>query len=269
MTLPVPVGRLESGEDLVLDLAAPWHTAIQGMSRSGKSVLLYGILGRIAARPDVVVGGLDPTGVLLGPWSDHPHPELRAVGARDLNVHMQAISALCSAMDDRIDALLAAGLDKSSEDIPLLLVVCEEYPSTLALCAADDAAAGRRPGERLLPMLAAGILRLVQEGAKARVRVLLLCQRMDASVVGGATRSNLGTRLTMRVDNGDAVRMLHPMATLEEVEMMTRMKPGVGVVERPGENLTVFKADFVEYGSYVDAVRAGARQQGSGHGNND
>ncbi|MGL5862214.1 MAG: hypothetical protein ACRCY9_13260, partial [Phycicoccus sp.] len=66
---PVVVGRWDDGTDLAVDVVGDaWHLAIQGATRSGKSALCYTLLGAYAARPDVLVCGLDPSGVLLSPW---------------------------------------------------------------------------------------------------------------------------------------------------------------------------------------------------------
>ena len=109
------------------------------------------------------------------------------------------------------------------------------------------------------PAIQRNVRRLVQEGAKVGVRLVLIAQRMDASIVGGAERSNLGCRITLRVDNGDAVKMLHPQAPPEVVEAISRFSKGRGIVDLPGEPLTVMQSDLMDYAGYVRAVRQGAR----------
>lgn len=257
--LPVRVGRVEDGTNLILDLGASWHIAIQGMSRSGKSVLTYSLLAPLARLTGVAICGVDPTGILLNPWRNHPHAEWRALGAADMTAAADTLDRIVAEMDRRIAALLNADLDKLDAfdtATPLLLVVLEEYPGTLSAAEAQDA--GAKPADRVAPRIQRNVRRLVQEGAKVGVRLLLIAQRMDASIVGGAERSNLGTRITMRVDNADAIRMLHPNATPDHVAMVPRMTPGVGLVELPGEGIRLFKADLLDYAGYVAAVR-GAR----------
>lgn len=260
--IPVVLGRTEAGTDLVLDLAASWHTAIQGMSRSGKSVLTYLALAGVAHRPDVVVCGLDPTGILLNPWRDHPGQQYRALGTSDMPAMAATLQRITDEMDRRIGVLMETYQDKLdvfTASTPLLLVVLEEYPGTLSAAEGDDAASARKPAERVATLIQRNVRRLVQEGAKAGIRLLLIAQRMDASIVGGAERSNLGNRLTMRVDNADAVKMLHPMVDPALVERVTRFVPGVGIIDRPGAQTLRFKADLIEYRQYVDVVRAAAR----------
>ena len=87
-------------------------------------------------------------------------------------------------------------------------MVLEEYPGELKQLRDFDAAQDRKRGERLEPTARAAVGRLVAEGAKAGVRVLLLAQRADAEFIDGASRSNFAARVSFRVDNADAVRML-------------------------------------------------------------
>lgn len=260
MSIKVVLGRLADGHDLTMDWADPWHWAVQGQSRSGKSVLTYAALAPIASRSDVVVTGVDPTGILLGPWGSHPCPVMRACGSDDMARASEALANVCTEMDRRIAVLVETGKDKFSdftEELPLLIVVLEEYPGTLSLAASEDVAKARKPAERVEPQIQRSFTRLVQEGAKVGIRVLLVAQRMDASLVSGAARSNLGTRFTMRVDNADAVRMLHPSASPDDVASVLASAPGLGVVEMPGVGLLKFKADFLSYELYAEAVQVG------------
>jgi len=256
--LAVRVGRCEDGSDLVIDLADPWHVGVQGMSRSGKSVLLYDLLAAAAGRDDVLLTGLDPTGILLAPWAHAPGADLRHCGTGDLDRAVEVVEALVALMDQRIGHLLATGTDKvtpGTSGMSVIVVVLEEYPGLVSVLAAHDKATktGLEGRVRL------GVRRLVQEGAKAGVRVVMLAQRFDAAVVGGAERSNLGTRLSMRVDNGDAVRMLHPAATPVQVAELAAAEPGRGLVDTPGQPTRWFKADLTGYSQYREAVR-GAHQ---------
>ncbi|MCL2092500.1 MAG: FtsK/SpoIIIE domain-containing protein [Micrococcales bacterium] len=258
--LAVRVGRCEDGTDLVIDLADPWHVGVQGMSRSGKSVLLYDLLAATAGRTDVLLTGLDPTGILLAPWEHAPGVDLRHCGTDDPDHAVEVVEALVDVMDQRIGHLLATGSDKvtpGTQGMPVVVVVLEEYPGLLSVLAAHDKTT--KPGG-LEGRVRLGVRRLVQEGAKAGVRVVMLAQRFDAAVVGGAERSNLGTRLSMRVDNGDAVRMLHPAATPAQVAELAAAEPGRGLVDTPGQPTRWFKADLTGYGQYQDAVRTAHQQ---------
>lgn len=86
---------------------------------------------------------------------------------------------------------------------------------------------------------------------------MLIAQRMDASIVGGAERSNFGVRITMRVDNADAVGMLHPSATPDDLAVALASRTGEGVFQHPDNGSTIrrFKASYASYDQYVDYVR--------------
>lgn len=102
---------------------------------------------------------------------------------------------------------------------------------------------------------------MIQEEAKAGVRVLLLAQRMDASIVGGPERSNIGTRISLRVDNRDAVAMLHPDADPETVERVRGFAAGYVYVERPAGAPQVVRFDAVDYSEYRRVVMGGTSDE--------
>jgi hypothetical protein len=260
-TAPVVVGRWDDGTDLVVDVPGDaWHVAVQGATRSGKSALCYTLLGGYAARPDVLVCGLDPSGILLSPWRTGRGAGWIATGTADMSVHAGAIEAVVAQMDARIADLERAGVDKLDRPTPatpVVLVVLEEYPGLLAAARADDDATGRDKTERAAPRIERAVGRLVKEGAKVGVRLLTLAQRMSAKAVDTDDRSNFGLRATLRVDNRDAVRMLHDGADASQVEAVRQYPPGVGLIEAPGVELRQFRADLTSYAEYRARVTDG------------
>ncbi|MBR5950501.1 MAG: hypothetical protein IKZ87_03605 [Actinomycetaceae bacterium] len=268
MLAPVPLGVLENGRELSLDVLAPWHVALQGQSRSGKSNSAYVLLGRLSRFENVLVCGCDPTGLLLMPWQSYPFPEWRACGGSSDFVGV--IESLVGEMDRRI-ALLVSGMesgvyaDKLSEftlEMPLLVVVLEEYPGLLSFLDSQDKALGRKAGDAYGARVRVGVRRLIQEGAKVGVRVVMIAQRFDASIVGGAERSNLGTRISHRVDNLDAIRMLHPSADSELMERVGTFEPGYGYIEQVGCEARVFRSYIADYGTYARTVVERGKSRG-------
>lgn len=253
------VGTNARGQRVSIDLFEPSHLAIQGATRSGKSVFLYGLLGRLADREDVAVAGFDPSGILLSPWKGHPGGELLALGTGDLENHAAVAAGLVAMMDARISQLSdpARGvfrdkLENFSRGTPLIVVVLEEYPGLLSALEGLDKA--RQPAERLAPVFRSNIRRLIQEGAKVGFRVVMIAQRFDASIMGGAERSNLSTRVTFRVDNADAVKMLHHDALPELVEQIKRFSPGMAFLETPARAAQIFRSDLATYEAYASHV---------------
>lgn len=257
--LPI-LGRTATGANWCLNIGSDaWHLATQGMSRSGKSVFAYALLGALAQESRngrIIIGGVDPTGILLGPWDSHPGDEYRCSGLHDLDAVVTTVHAAVTEMDTRIAQLRARFLDKIDPDAPdappTLLFVLEEYPGLISALKSADAGSK----EKRLPLVKQGVQRLIQEGAKAGIRVWMIAQRMDAEIIGGSERSNLGTRISFRVDNADAVKMLMPESTPELVELIARFQPGYAVVAQPGEAPQMVRVDYTVYGEYVKRVQS-------------
>jgi len=252
------IGRLEDGSNFAIDLAVESHLGIQGASRSGKSVLTYLLLGGLASRSEVVIAGIDPTGILFNGFKYAPRPEWRHSLTDEMQAAAEALALVTTEMDARITNLLKWDYDKIqsfTSERPLIAVVLEEYPGLLSAALAEDEANGRKIGMRIEPVIRLKVRRLIQEGAKVGIRVVLLAQRMSASVVGGDERSNIGTRISLRVDNADALRMLHGDVDDDLVQQVRLFEPGVGLVERPGQSRMKFRADYTTYQDYLNVCR--------------
>lgn len=256
----VTVGRAEDDTDVTVSVFQPWHVAVQGATRSGKSAFCYGLLGAYASHPAVMVCGLDPSGILLGPFMPGRGAAWIATGTRDMAAHALAIEGVVVEMDRRIEYLTRQGLDKLEHftpAMPVLMVVEEEYPGLLSAARSEDDAAGRGPGEKVAARIERAVGRLQKEGAKVGVVQLTLAQRMSAKAVDTDDRSNYGHRLTLRVDNADAVTMLHDGVDRAMVEQVRQFPPGMGLVEAPGRPLVRWRSDFTTYAQYLARVQAG------------
>lgn len=245
---PVFLGRAEDGSSVNWNPLEDMHTIVQGQTRSGKTTGIYGMLSQLSKARDVHVTGCDPTGLLLRPWSrlEH-HRGWQSLGMADPTAHVDVLERVVERMDARI-ARLPEGADRVEigPDQPLTLVVMEEYPSLVkALKTTNRTAHGR---------LSAALFRLLTEGAKAGIRVLLVSQRADAEIVGGFERAQCSTRLSYRVDSVDALRMLHPGVGPELAAEHATVRPGICLLTRPGEPLTRLRAPNTSYADYVKTV---------------
>ncbi|MGB3684777.1 MAG: FtsK/SpoIIIE domain-containing protein [Ornithinimicrobium sp.] len=259
---PVVVGRSANSGVVAFDPLAGLHMAIQGATRSGKSVLCYAYLSALAHRKDVLVCGVDPTGILLTPFTDGRGGSWVSTSAKD-GEHLAAVlDAITEQMDQRITDLVNGGRDKITtfnECTPAILCVFEEYPGLLSQLAKDDEANGRRGKDRIAPQVERAVGRFIKEGAKVGVTVLILAQRMSAKAIETDDRSNIPIRATMRVDNGDAVAMLHDGIDRAGLDMIRQFPPGRGLIEAPGMPLQKFQADLIDYEAYRARVAAGIR----------
>lgn len=127
------------------------------------------------------------------------------------------------------------------------------------LKALKDGDAGRKTAEKREAQVRSGISRLIAEGAKVGVKVMMIAQRFDASIIGGAERSNIAYRITHRVDNSDAVRMLHPNATDDLIEYATEFPTGRALVQWPAEKPEIVQSDLIEYQDYRARVERGTQ----------
>lgn len=229
------------------------HVAIQGMTRSGKSVLSYTLLSQATAgdfseaTPGAAlqVIGADPSRLLL--FSD-------ARGVID-GTKPEAVREWCELLDgliqERYTKLQASGRDKfdwRDEESPVLLVVLEEFPGTLASLADLDASVPK--AEHVAPIFKRTVSRLLREGAKLNFRVVTIMQRFDTASMEGSLRAQFATRITMRVDNTDAVKMLHPEATPDQAANITNAAAGVGLIQTATERPRFFRAFLNDYESY-------------------
>lgn len=255
---PIRVGRLDDGNQAAIDLRDAAHTIIQGQTRSGKSAFCYGVLGQLAhiSENRLQVWGIDPNQVLLAPWHDR-HPLRIALGL-DFEHILGVLETLMTVMDERLGQLLDERIDKFDPDNPdhppLLVVVFEEYAVLIEAMKAEDAR--RKPAERVRSRIESMVGRLFFEGAKVGVRVILIVQRADADIVGGAMRSQAGTTITFGVDRPEAVKMLVANCPDELVEEIMEAPAGRALLWRHRQ-LGMMQADRTEYAAYREAFEGG------------
>lgn len=252
MTVPLTLGRSIAGTDITLDPFETGHALFTGRTRAGKSSLVYAMLAQLKGLP-VQLCGIDPTGILFNAIGGGLGGDsYRVMTLADPDRVRMVMSELLAEMDKRIKDLLAAGRDKLtandfSPEFPLLLVIFEEYPGTLAALQAIDQASGAKVAERIETKVRAAVQRLALEGAKVGIRLWMISQRADASLLTGVLRSQLTQRFSFAQD-ADGLRMLHEGITPEEIALADRFLPGQAFAEIAGQlPLTRFRADFIDY----------------------
>lgn len=253
------LGRTDDGEHRWWSLVEQGHGIVQGQTRSGKTTALYGLLGQLAEARDVIVGGCDPSGLLLGPWArrrDH-HAGWQAIGTGSVDAHVHVLERLVRLMDERI-ARLPDGRDavEISDECPLIVCVLEEWPGLVTT-------AGQSSDRKLKTRLLGPFFRLLAEGAKAGIRVVLVAQRADADIIGGYQRGQLDVRMTFRMDNGDGVRMLHPAVTPERVQEHVTAVPGECLLTRGGTLLERLRTPYCRSEEYWSRVIPPAADNGN------
>ena len=96
-------------------------------------------------------------------------------------------------------------------------------------------------------------LRLVTQSAKCGIRVLVIAQRMDASILQGVARSNIETRFLLRSDAA-GIEMMIPDLDDRQRAFLARARPGVGFMTAPCVPPTLFRGVALSYQQYLDQV---------------
>jgi S-DNA-T family DNA segregation ATPase FtsK/SpoIIIE len=250
---PIRLGADELGDDVAVRLGSAAHLIVQGASGSGKSVGMYGLLGQLAAAPDVIVAGSDITDLLLAPWCDHPRSRgWQATGTGQPVKHVEIMERLVAMMDGRI-ARMPARRDsvELGPATPLVVAVLEEYPGLLRVLRAKDKALEARART--------AVGRLLAEGRKAGLRVLIITQRADADIIGGYERGQASHKISFRVDTMAALKMLHADLGPELADAHATAPAGVALMSAPGVPLTRLRAPLMTFADYFGQVETGAR----------
>lgn len=256
----VMLAQTETGERIWLSWAMAPHTVVQGATRSGKSVWCYSLLGQLVRCDDVLITGSDPSGLLLGrPYTGTRHREWQAVGTQDVQAHLTVLRRIVAEMDRRLSEL------PDREDTlvpslanPLLLVVLEEFAGLLRIASTLTTPRGEA---KVTDQLRALFGRLVSEGHKVAIRLVVVSQRADASIIGGFERGQLGLRLSFRVTDPEALQMLHPEGR-DWFADHAHAPAGVALLETPTQTVTRVRGprltgdDLADYAQYWDQVQA-------------
>lgn len=247
--LKVRIARLQNGEDAHLDLSKAYHIGLQGQTRSGKSALTYGILSQLAGCEAIEIWGIDLNAALLAPLADHSDASRFVLDEENLDDVVELLESFSEEMRVRLKELRDSKRDKFAvfdRDHPVKLLVLEEYAGLMD--ALDGADKDLKPAERRKSRVVSMVGRLVREGAKAGIRVMILTQRADSSSMSTNTRDQLVERITMRVGNKEAVRMFHEDLPEELSEQVKDFPQGRMIFESPNGRF-VGQADYLGYGA--------------------
>ncbi len=254
---PVPpdqstfLGQDEAGRPVRGLWADLTHAVVQGTTGSGKSSWTYATLVQAAGNPDMLVAGCDPSGLFWRPFTGSRHADWQVSGLRSVQAHAELLARLVDEMDSRTEAMPdSQDSVTTSRALPLILVVLEEYAGLLRAADQADTKIGKA--------IRGHVARLLAEGRKAGIRVLIIVQRAEAAIIGALERAQCALRISFRTDNRASVELLHPGAPSDVAEEHATALPGVALVTMPGRRLLRLRAPHVTYPEYVARVgRAG------------
>lgn len=223
-TTPWFVGIDEGGMRIEVNLVDGAHLLIAGATRSGKSVCTYGLLAHVTAMgPSAQLYIGDPGDTTVAPWIPHAHMTTSDVDPRGA---IELLKAVRAEMDRRKPLMRELRADKISEfgpDLPLVVVVIDEAAGWL-----------RHKTKRLADEFRDHLLAIVSQGAKYGVRLCLILQRPTSLVLDTATRAQLSTRISFRVDDAQTGAMVFPELGANSTDLLGAA-PGVGMIKSWGE----------------------------------
>ena len=233
--LEFAIGRDSEGAPVVADLARMPHMLVAGTTGSGKSVLINAIIMSLVMRTNpeqVRLILVDPKRVEFSCYAGLPHLYVPVV-----TEPRQAASALqwaVTEMDRRLKVFERAGArdvkvyNRMVEDgrfddqenppkpMPYLVIVIDEL-SDLMMVAGKD--------------VEASIVRIAQLARAAGIHLVLATQRPSADVVTGLIKSNVDTRVALKVSSSIDSRVILDQTGAERLmgrgDMLFRRAGGV------------------------------------------
>ncbi|MBQ9317355.1 MAG: DNA translocase FtsK [Atopobiaceae bacterium] len=210
--LEVAIGRDSAGKPVIADIAKMPHMLVAGTTGSGKSVLINSMIMSLLMRStpkQVRLIMVDPKRVEFKGYNGIPHLYVPVV-----TEPRQAASALqwaVSEMERRLKVFERAGarnitvyntmctsgklseMDNPPEPMPYLVIVIDEL-SDLMMVAGKD--------------VEASIVRIAQLARAAGIHLVIATQRPSANVVTGLIKSNIDSRVALKVSSGIDSRVI-------------------------------------------------------------
>ena len=196
--LSVPLGVDPEGKVRMLDLAKAPHLLIGGSTGSGKSVFIQSVLATLMLRntPDEVrLLLIDPKMVEFGSLAHTPHLLMPVV--TDCREAQAALRCLVDEMERRYTLMAQAQVRNleaynatsaehpDRERMPYVVVAIDELADLKLLCPDND--------------IENALIRLAQKARAAGIHLIVGTQRPTVSVITGALKANIPTRLAFRV----------------------------------------------------------------------
>lgn len=219
MRLPAVLGKDVTGKSVLMDLAKMPHGLIAGTSGSGKSVCLNGIITSLLYRmsPDELkMMMVDPKVVELKVFNKAPHMLIPVI--TDMKRAPGAVKYLIDEMERRYKIIEAAGARNIEGFNARIEQLQKESPSPAQGVPRDEGVDDELTARRKLPYILCvidefadimalpnksevelGVQRLTAKSRAAGIHLIIATQRPDAKTITGCIKSNLGTRIALRV----------------------------------------------------------------------
>ena len=199
--LEVILGVNLSNERIVADINKMPHGLIAGATGSGKSVCIDTILMSLllkASPAELKLILIDPKRVGLAAYAKVPH--LATPIIHDAKVASEVLRWAVDEMERRYDKMYVLGVrdvasynekikgreDEGYEHIPTLVIIIEEMADLMAQAGAD---------------VELSVARIAQKARAANIHLMIATQRPSVDVIKGTIKSNIPTRIAMKVSS--------------------------------------------------------------------
>lgn len=231
---PWVLGPDEYGDDIEVDLAGGAHIGIFGATRSGKSVTTYSLVTHILRMgPCARLLIADPNDTTVAPfeplvsWStkdQHPaKPTAMLEWVREEMLRRQP----------KLRELKRDKLEEFTAELPLIFVIIDEAANYMRH--ADKKAAAAFNDE---------LMAVVSQGAKYGIRLVLITQRPDSTILPTSIRAQLSCRILHRVEDKQTALMAFP--ELEDPGAALTYAAGVGLYREVGGAARRFRGIYIE-----------------------
>ena len=196
--LPIVLGKLQGGEELVIDLAAMPHLLVAGSTGSGKSVLLHSIIcSLIKSNSLVKLALIDPKRVEFGIYHDIEqllYPIINT-GEEALDVLGDLIEEMNArfALLDKVGANNIQEYNKVRDPIFYIAVILDEF--------ADLQRSFRKGFQDYVSTL-------VNKARAVGIHLVLATQYPVVSVISGVVKANFASRIALKTASSNDSRVI-------------------------------------------------------------
>ncbi|MGE3448699.1 MAG: FtsK/SpoIIIE domain-containing protein [Microbacteriaceae bacterium] len=221
------------------------HMLIAGVTGSGKSTVLRGLLSHAAARPDIVVVGIDLKAVELAPWA--PRLSALAVEHPDARALLHVVVDELRGRRDVLRARRATSWDPAWG--PWIVVAVDELAEVL------EPASSSKAHKDLAVDCIASLVSIARLGRALGVLIVGATQRPDAETMTGQMRSQFDTIVGLRVRRPEDSRIIAAGAA-----DLTMLRAHEAVYVRPvPAPLRHLRADYIDPGQVAGRAARTAR----------
>lgn len=194
--LYIPFGKGISGEYISASVASFPHMLVCGTTGSGKSIFMHSLILSLIMRnrpEDLKFAFIDPKRVELTKYSEMPH--LLCPVISDMKQAKVCVDKIIAEMENRLQIFehsRVSNLEQFNgeicpklglEPLPYIVLVIDEFADLVDTC----------------KNIGASIVRIAQKSRAAGIHMVIATQRPTADVIDGRIKSNLPTRVALRV----------------------------------------------------------------------